>query len=112
MIATIFLTTPNLPAADSAAPKVIEIHAKRYDFVPAEITLTKGVAVNLKLVSDDVPHSLVIPELHINEVIKAGEDSEVAVTPSQAGDFKGYCGKFCGLGHGKMQLVVHVVNGE
>ena len=30
-------------AADAGTPKVIEVHAKKYEFVPAEVTLTKGV---------------------------------------------------------------------
>jgi cytochrome c oxidase subunit II len=73
--------------------------------------LKKGVPVRLKLVSDDVLHSIVISGLHINETMQAGGTSEIMVTPTDTGDFKGVCGKFCGTGHGKMVLTVHVVNG-
>jgi cytochrome c oxidase subunit 2 len=90
----------------------IEIHAKRYAFIPAEITLKKGRPVKLELVSDDVVHSLVIDGLHLRARMPAGEKVEMTVTPNQAGDFKGKCGVFCGSGHGQMALVVHVVNGE
>jgi cytochrome c oxidase subunit 2 len=91
---------------------VVEIHAKRYAFVPAEITLKKGETVKLELVSDDVIHSLVIDGLHLKVRMPAGEKVEASVTPEQTGDFKGKCGVFCGSGHGTMALTVHVVNGD
>jgi cytochrome c oxidase subunit II len=99
-------------AAQGQSTQVIEIHAKRYAYVPAEITLKKGQAVKLELISDDVIHSLVIDGLHLRVRMPAGEKVEATVTPEQVGDFKGKCGVFCGSGHGKMSLTVHVVNGE
>ena len=97
------------PAAASAVP-AITIHAKKYEFIPAEITLKKDQTVKLELTSDDVEHSLEIPALGINSVMKKGVVTEVEVTPTKLGDFKGKCGKFCGFGHGKMHFMVHVVN--
>ena len=90
--------------------KTINIEAKRFSFSPAEITLKKGETVKLSLVSDDVAHSLVIKELHVNAPIVKGHPTEVLVTPEQVGDFKGACGRFCGSGHGSMHLVVHVTD--
>ena len=87
----------------------IEIHAKRFSFVPAEITLEKGETVTLALTSDDVPHSLLIEGLHVNAPITRGHVTEVTVTPEETGDFKGRCGHFCGSGHGSMLFVLHVV---
>jgi len=87
----------------------IEIHAKRFSFMPAEITLKKGETVTLALTSDDVPHSLLVEGLHINGAITKGHVTEVTVTPEAVGDFKGRCGRFCGSGHGSMLFVVHVV---
>ncbi|MBB6146586.1 cytochrome c oxidase subunit 2 [Silvibacterium bohemicum] len=91
------------------ASKRIEIHAKRFSFSPAEITLTKGQTVTLALTSDDVPHSLLVEGLHINAAMNKGKVTEVQVTPDTVGDFHGKCGKFCGSGHGSMLFVVHVV---
>jgi cytochrome c oxidase subunit 2 len=87
----------------------LEIHAQRFSFVPAEITIKKGETVTLALTSDDVPHSLVIQELHVNGAMTKGHVTEVTLTPDTAGDFKGKCGRFCGSGHGSMLFVVHVV---
>ena len=88
--------------------QTIEIHARRFDFSPAEITLKKGETVTIKLFSDDVPHSLVVKELGINKEVSKGHPEEVTVTPDKAGDFHGKCGRFCGSGHGSMALTVHV----
>jgi cytochrome c oxidase subunit 2 len=93
----------------TAAEQEIEIHAKKFEFVPAEITLKQGVPVKLKLVSDDVEHSLVIAGLGVKQDMKVGQPAEITVTPTATGDFKGDCGVFCGIGHGKMHLIVHVV---
>jgi cytochrome c oxidase subunit 2 len=87
----------------------IEIHAQRFSFVPAEITINKGETVTFALTSDDVPHSLVIQGLHVNGAMTKGHVTEVTITPDTAGDFKGKCGRFCGSGHGSMLFVVHVV---
>lgn len=86
----------------------IEIHARRYVFVPSEVTLTTGKPVKLVLISDDVPHSLVVEGLKINKEVTKGHPAEITITPSSAGDFHGECGRFCGSGHGSMLFMVHV----
>ena len=88
--------------------RIIEIHAHRFAFEPSEITLKKGEPVTLRLISDDVPHSLRVPDLKINQEVSKNHPAEVTITPASAGDFKGECGRFCGSGHGKMKFTVHV----
>jgi len=97
-----------LGPAFAAADRTIEIHAHRYEFTPSEITVKKGETVQLKLFSDDVTHSLLIKDLGINQTITKGRPSEVTITPQKTGDFHGQCGHFCGAGHGKMAIAVHV----
>src|SRR5271155_3814905 len=93
-----------------STPRRIDIHAHRFSFTPAEITVKKGETVSLSLTSDDVPHSLLIKELNINGAMTKGHVTEVTLTPQTVGDFKGRCGRFCGSGHGSMLFVVHVVD--
>ncbi len=88
--------------------RVIEIHAHRFEFSPSEITLKKGETVVLRLSSDDVPHSLVVKDLGINQEVSKNHPQDVTVTPDKAGDFHGKCGRFCGSGHGSMVFTVHV----
>ncbi len=92
----------------AAQERTIEIHARRFEFVPAEITLKKGETVTLSLISEDVNHSLFVEGLGINVKAVKGHVTQAQVTPQQAGDFSGRCGTFCGNGHGKMTFVVHV----
>lgn len=92
--------------------RTIVIHAKRYAFVPDEITLTKGEPVKLEVISDDVAHSLRIDGLNVDIKVKAGETGDYELTPEATGNFAGKCGIFCGGGHGKMLFTVHVVGGK
>jgi cytochrome c oxidase subunit 2 len=97
-----------MSAFAQSSPRRIEIHAHRFSFTPAEITVEKGEPVTLALTSDDVPHSLLIEGLHINAMMTKGHVTEVKLTPEMVGDFKGRCGHFCGSGHGSMALTIHV----
>lgn len=89
-------------------PRVIEIHAKRFSFTPAEITITTGETVTLALTSDDTTHGLSIPDLGVNATIVKGKVTNVVVTPKEAGTFQGRCNHFCGVGHGSMVFTVQV----
>jgi cytochrome c oxidase subunit II len=96
------------PTHAQEQPRVIEVHAKRFSFAPAEITIAKGETVTLSLTSDDTTHGLSIPELGVNVTIMKGKPTTVEVTPQQAGTFEGRCNHFCGVGHGSMVLSVQV----
>jgi cytochrome c oxidase subunit 2 len=93
-------------ALDSS--RTIEVHAHRFGFAPSEITVKKGETIRLTLVSDDVPHSLLLKDLGINQAVEKSHPSEVVFTAKQTGDFQGRCGRFCGNGHGRMTFMVHV----
>lgn len=90
--------------------KTIEIHAKKFSYIPVEITLHKGEPYRLHLTSDDVPHSLRIKELNLNFKMKHGEYNDILFTPETIGNFKADCGLYCGSGHAKMFITVHVVD--
>ena len=110
VIASLVLLPAMAASFGQEAARTIQIEAKRFAFSPSEITLKKGETVKLELTSEDVPHSLSVPGLNINETITKGHTSEVTVTPQQAGDFPGRCGRFCGGGHGSMVFMVHVTD--
>ena len=89
-------------------PRVIEIHAKRFSFMPAEITLTKGERVTLSLIADDTVHGLLIPDLGVNVTLPKGKVTKVDVTPQEVGTLHGQCSHFCGVGHASMVFSVEV----
>jgi cytochrome c oxidase subunit 2 len=103
--------SPVLAGAVDSSPVVrtIEIHARQFKFVPAEITLKKGEPVKLVLISDDVPHGLAVAGLPIHADMVKGQRTIITVTPEKTGDFPGRCSKFCGAGHRDMHFIVHVV---
>jgi cytochrome c oxidase subunit 2 len=109
LLSLIVLLPTNFCRAQDAT-RTVEVHAKRFAFSPAEITVKKSETVKLVLTSDDVTHSLVIPDLNIKEPMTKGHLTEVTFTPTKAGDFKGKCGHFCGSGHGSMIFTVHVTD--
>jgi cytochrome c oxidase subunit II len=105
-VALVVTTVQAVPS--QSQERTIEVHAKRFAFSPAEITVKKGETVTLSLISDDVPHSLLISELGVNAAMVKGHPTQVQMTANKTGDFTGRCGKFCGSGHGQMHFVVHV----
>ena len=98
----------DLESPAQASPRTIEIHAHRFSFEPSEITVKAGETVHLHLVSDDVPHSLLITDLGINEPATKSHPGDATLTPKSVGDYHGRCGRFCGSGHGRMVFTVHV----
>jgi|SRR5215831_2219086 len=97
-------------SARPAAPRRIEVTAKRFGFEPAEITVKKGEAVELDVTSADVPHGLRIRELKIDLHVSKGKNADAVFTPQATGTFVGHCSVFCGSGHGQMTLTIHVVS--
>jgi cytochrome c oxidase subunit 2 len=106
LIAAMFTVSP---APAQPAPRRIEITATRFEFAPAEITLKKGEPVVIVFKSVDVAHGLRFRDLGFNIKANKGQTSELPLTPTKAGDFVGQCSVFCGSGHGKMKLTLHVV---
>jgi cytochrome c oxidase subunit 2 len=109
VIAVAALLSTGLTASAQAAPRRVEITAKKFDFTPGEVTLKKGEPVVLVLKSVDVPHGLRFRELNVNVNAGKGQTTEVPFTPSKTGTFVGHCSVFCGPGHGTMTLTLRVV---
>ncbi|MGA8089535.1 MAG: cupredoxin domain-containing protein [Terracidiphilus sp.] len=91
------------------SPRHIEVVAKRFAFEPAEITLKRGEPVDFVLSSADVNHGVRIRELGLDLRVAKGKKAETTFTPQSTGTFVGHCSVFCGSGHGRMILTIHVV---
>jgi cytochrome c oxidase subunit 2 len=89
-------------------PRAIVITAKRFEFVPATITLKKGETVKLFVTSEDVTHGFFLRPLKIDTDLVPGKTQEITVTPQSTGTFTAICHHFCGAGHGGMKLTVVV----
>ena len=73
-----------------------------------EIHLPVGVPVQVKLKSNDVIHSLWIPNLAGKQDLIPGRDIDLQLLPRETGRFRAQCAEFCGVQHSKMSLDVTV----
>ena len=99
--------TEETPKGDQS-PRVVAIAARRFEFVPKEITLKQGETVTLRLTSEDVTHGFFMKTLGIDAVIEPGRVTDVTITPQTTGSFTTICDHFCGEGHGNMHMTIVV----
>lgn len=91
-------------------PQIIKILAKKYEFVPNQIKLKKGVPVDLQFTTADKTHGFKAPALKLRTAIKAGQTATLHFVPGQTGTFPFYCDVFCGSGHDDMTGTIIVTN--
>ena len=105
-----FLLSIAMMAFSEGGPdaRVIDIVAKRFTYVPDEITLKKGEPVILRVRSADVTHGLSIEQFDVKGDVPKNKTASYSFTPERAGDFEGKCSHFCGSGHGSMKMTIHV----
>ena len=97
-------------AASQGAPKVVRITSKKFEFMPAEITLKKGEPVVLELVATDESMGIKCAGLSIQADMPVGKTTRVPLTPDKAGKFPFHCDVFCGDGHEDMEGMITVVD--
>jgi len=91
-----------------AQEQVIKMSVKRFEYVPREIALKKGVPVVLEITSLDVPHGFNLPDLKVRADIIPGQVTRVRLVPDRAGTFTFRCDVFCGTGHEELDGLVTV----
>ena len=89
---------------------VIRITAKKFEFIPHDVTLKKGVPVILELVTQDVFMGFNAPDLGVRADIVPGKTMRVRVVPAKAGKVEFLCDVFCGSGHEEMSGLITVVD--
>jgi cytochrome c oxidase subunit 2 len=92
-----------------APEQVIHITARKFVFLPGEITLKQGVPVVLEFESADVVMGFNLPDFKLRADIIPGQFSRVRLTPQKLGSFDFVCDIFCGDGHEGMSGKLHVV---
>ena len=70
--------------ASRAAPAAerIEIRARKFEFVPAEIRLKKGRAVTLAVTAEDFVHGFNLPDFGVRRDLVPGKVVEVTLAPA------------------------------
>jgi cytochrome c oxidase subunit 2 len=73
-----------------------------------ELHLPAGRNAHITLKSDDVIHSLWIPNLAGKQDLIPGRQSDLVLHPFHSGLFRAQCAEFCGMQHARMALDVTV----
>ena len=82
-----------------AQPRRIPVVARKFVFIPNEITVKQGESVVLELTAPEVAMGFYAPELGLRALIVPGEVAKVPFTADKAGRFDFLCDVFCGDGH-------------
>jgi cytochrome c oxidase subunit II len=90
-------------------PRVVPIVARKFTYDPQEITLKLNEPVVFRLTTLDVVMGFSVPDFGVRGTIIPGQTTEVAMTPTKAGEFTFLCDVFCGSGHEDMDGTMRVV---
>ena len=108
LVLLVMLAGVRMMARAASEPRVVEITAKRFAFVPDKVTLKRGETVTLRLHSEDVTHGFFMRKLKIDTDVEAGKTTDVTITPDTTGSFTTICDHFCGANHGNMKMTIDV----
>ena len=86
-------------ATQAGTPRVIPVVARKFVFIPNEITLRQGESVVLEFSAPEVVMGFFAPELGLRALIVPGEVARVPFTADKTGRFDFLCDVFCGDGH-------------
>jgi cytochrome c oxidase subunit II len=87
--------------------RVIDIAAERFAFTPAEIRVTAGTRLEIRLQSDDTAHGFHIVGTDVDiELPKRGRGVATVNFQPQAGRYTFECSRVCGAGHEFMRGVI------
>ena len=89
-------------AQDAAAPRVIELTARRFTYIPNEIALKVGERVVIAISSIDFVHGMNLPDLHMRLDLVPGRITKLELQPKTPGVIDFVCDNFCGDGHEDM----------
>ncbi len=83
-------------------PRVIELTARRFAYVPNEIALKAGERVVVAIRSLDFMHGMNLPDLGIRLDLVPGQVTRLNLHPKAPGVIDFVCDNFCGDGHEDM----------
>ncbi|GAB3026309.1 cytochrome c oxidase subunit II [Natronobiforma cellulositropha] len=75
-----------------------------------ELVLPADEDVTLSMTSNDVIHSLAIPELGVKQDVFPGQESAIRTNVHTTGEYDAFCTEFCGARHAHMRANVTVVD--
>ena len=68
-----------------------------------------GTNVRMRLISEDVIHSLFVPAFRVKQDVLPGRYTTLWFKPTKAGTYHLFCAEYCGAKHAEMRGTVHVM---
>ena len=84
-------------------PRVIDVTAKKYEFVPATIEVEQGERVVLRVTASDRTHGIGIERFDVDSELPRGKTVNVEFVANEAGTYPVICTEDCGKGHDDMK---------
>ena len=90
------------------AERVVQIVAKKFEYLPDKLELRLGQPVLIELTAPEVTMGFSAYALGLRSDIVPGKVSQLRFTPTRLGSFEFSCDVFCGSGHEEMGGVIVV----
>lgn len=89
-------------------PREVKVTARRFEFSPKTVTVTRGERVRLVVTCEELGHGFAIKELGIDQAIEATHTRMIDLIPEKEGRFHFSCSASCGDDHPEItgELVV------
>ncbi len=84
------------------AVRVIDVVARKFEFVPGEIHVRRGEPVELHLTAPEVPMGFHLYDFRLRVDVAPGRVAVLRLRPDKVGTFIFACDVFCGSGHEDM----------
>lgn len=68
-----------------------------------------GQPVKIRLISEDVIHSVFIPAMRVKQDVLPGRYTTLWFTPTKLGEYHLFCAEYCGAKHSEMKGTVYVM---
>jgi cytochrome c oxidase subunit II len=79
--------------------RVVQITARKFEFIPNVIVVKKGESIKLEITSKDVTHGFKIEKYNIERRLEPNKTEVISFIADKAGKFNFHCTVFCGVGH-------------
>jgi plastocyanin len=89
-------------AGAQASPRTIDVVARKFEFVPAQIRVRQGETVLLRFTAPEVPMGASFPDFGVRTDIVPGKTASLQLKADKPGRFTFLCDVFCGSGHEDM----------
>jgi len=83
--------------------QTVEMTARKFEFIPAEVHVKQGTLVTLEVQSTQGTHGIAIDRFSIDELLDEGVKKTIIFYAAQPGEIPFRCSHFCGLGHLSMK---------